>query len=179
MSNLGGKKSLRMHCPHCGERGPHHVVRTDPSHYYWDDETTEFFKRIVGRDIRYRCRTKECSSCGKQFSSVEMPWTFLFAMINEIKRLAKEMEQLQAEKNRLEIEVEIETDESEELRTANEELEKQKRQLEAESACLKEGLLRISDMAAELATRKSMSHVIANSPNQSFHQTSCANHASA
>src|SRR5438067_10219766 len=84
-----GKAPLRMKCPHCEAYGEHPVVRTDPKQYYWDDEATEMFKRIAGKDISYRRRIKRCVKCGRKFSSVEMANIFLEALVKEVQQLER------------------------------------------------------------------------------------------
>ena len=85
--NWYGKSPLEMECPHCGAYAAHRVVRTEPKAFYWSDETTEMFKRIVGRDISYRRRTKCCSKCQELFQSIEMAKDFLAALTGEVRRL--------------------------------------------------------------------------------------------
>ena len=84
MPNYGatGKVPLNMECPHCGKTGEHRIERTDPNHYIWSDEATVLFKRLVGRDISFRQRTKRCEVCKKTFISVELAKNYLGAVIN-------------------------------------------------------------------------------------------------
>ena len=85
--NWYGKSPLEMECPHCGAYGAHRVVRTEPKAFYWNDETTEMFKRIVGRNISYRRRTKRCRKCLRLFQSIEMANDFLEGLMGEVGRL--------------------------------------------------------------------------------------------
>ena len=45
------------------------------------------FKRIVGRNIWSRRRTKRCSKCQELFQSIEMAKDFLAALTGEVRRL--------------------------------------------------------------------------------------------
>lgn len=90
MANYLGKSPLRMECPRCGVKDEHPVIRTDPANYHWSDEMAPLFKRIAGRDISYRCRTKSCKSCGSEFKTVEMADVYLRGLIEEIERLVDE-----------------------------------------------------------------------------------------
>jgi seryl-tRNA synthetase len=86
-----------MQCPHCGQTAEHPVIWTDPSDYRWSDEMGPIFERLVGRDIHYRYRTKQCKKCEKEFKSVEMADVYLRALVNEVSRLRAEEQRLTSE----------------------------------------------------------------------------------
>jgi transcriptional regulator NrdR family protein len=81
-----GKPPLRMKCPHCKKEGEHRVISTDPNTYRWNDQATPIFESLVGEDISYRKRLKECYFCSTQFNTVEMAEHFLAALIDEVIR---------------------------------------------------------------------------------------------
>lgn len=154
MPTLGGKRPLRMLCPHCGAKGSHKWVSTDPNCYCWNEATAAMFERISGRDICYRVRKKRCISCNRTFSAVEMPKRYLADMIREIQRLERVVDYLQDENGQLSAENRRQTDEIQVCTVRNEELRGEVVRTRAELDHLKEGLHQLADRAVELATRK-------------------------
>jgi hypothetical protein len=94
MANYYGKKPLRLTCPHCGSYDEHPVTNTHQRPYHWGKPRTAFFKRIAGKDISYRLRSKKCVSCQHSFRSVEMPFMFLDKLMGEVERLETVTEKL-------------------------------------------------------------------------------------
>ncbi len=79
-----GGSSLKMECPHCGERGEFKVQKTLKSFYHWSPEKVAYFEDIAGRDISFRKRIKKCTFCGETFQTIEMANEFLIAMMKDI-----------------------------------------------------------------------------------------------
>lgn len=94
IAELRRKEIITDELPTLGERGSHPVVKTFPKIYRWDDWATSLFNKIVGRDISFRRRLKQCVKCRKKFLTVEMTRNYLSAMIKEIERLSQENEDL-------------------------------------------------------------------------------------
>lgn len=79
-----GGSSLKMECPHCGERGEFKVQKTLKRFYHWNSDKVAYFEEIAGSDISFRTRIKKCTFCGKTFYTIEMARDFLIAMMNDI-----------------------------------------------------------------------------------------------
>jgi len=80
--------SLLLECPNCGDMGPKKPAKRVYSRKYsWSKEKSDFFKRITGRDIDYRERTRECLNCEVRFNTIEMASENLDKLISEIVRL--------------------------------------------------------------------------------------------
>lgn len=86
--------ALKISCPHCNEYESHEVHKTDPNRYHWGKEDIALFERLVGRDLHYRKRERKCSNCTKIFSTVEMSFDYLRALVNEVKALESKNEEL-------------------------------------------------------------------------------------
>ena len=87
MPNYNGKFPLGMICPRCGKLDNHPIEKTYPKNYHPGKDTVETFKRIAGRDITYRLRTKKCVGCAQKFDSAEIPHEHLRAVVKELLRL--------------------------------------------------------------------------------------------
>lgn len=96
-----GGHALRTECPHCGERGQNHVVRTDPKPYRWSDAAIDLCKRLAGRDIDYRIRVRRCESCGREYETAELDATWIAVLTEEVLRLEDECEGLRSRGERL------------------------------------------------------------------------------
>lgn len=85
--SMRSRQILRLKCPYCGKYAGHRVITTDPKHYRWSEESTSMFIRIVGQDIAFRQRTRECQSCYTRFDTVEMWEDYLSSLMCEMRRL--------------------------------------------------------------------------------------------
>lgn len=103
MANYEGKKPLSMTCPKCGKNGSHEVTKTYPKQYRWDDSATKLFADFDMKDIRYRRREKICQHCGKSFDTVEFSFEFLGQMIDKLKGLHKENDELRSARDRFSV----------------------------------------------------------------------------
>lgn len=89
MANYVGRAGTIMECPKCGKIGEYPVVKTNPR-VLMRANKTELFKRIAGKDVSYRRRTKRCSNCKGVFETLEMPDLFFDSLLGEIERLEQE-----------------------------------------------------------------------------------------
>jgi len=96
MANYGatGKTALNMECPHCEAYGEHKMEKTDPHHYRWTDEATPLLKRISGKDISFRQRTKRCFKCKRTFIAIELSKHYVRDLIGAALRTEGEVKAL-------------------------------------------------------------------------------------
>jgi len=95
------RHSLKTQCPSCGIYDYHKVVKSDSTHYRWDNEISDFFIEKTGRDISFREHIRKCSTCSHQFYTVQMAKLYLKTMIDEIKTLQSEQQRILKENQNL------------------------------------------------------------------------------
>jgi hypothetical protein len=101
--------ALRMECPHCLAVDEHRVVRSEPRvQEHWSARVARFMEKNVGRNIRYRQRTKRCSRCRSEFQSIELAapvLDILYTLIGSEEELKKQVGDLKARCEELEARV--------------------------------------------------------------------------
>lgn len=101
--------ALRMECPHCLSVDEHKVVRTEPRvQEHWSARVARFMEENVGRNIRYRQRTKRCKRCRSEFQSIELAAPVLdiiYNLIGSEEDLKKQVRELEARCRDLEVRV--------------------------------------------------------------------------
>lgn len=101
MATLPSKSPLQMHCPKCDHYGPHKVIKTDPRPYHWGDEYVALFERLLGTDISYRVRQKQCCQCNEVFESTEISHAHFQRVVGALLTEIKRRETLQAKVSNL------------------------------------------------------------------------------
>jgi len=94
MANYTAKSPLQMHCPKCGKYGAHKVIKTEPNWYHWGEETVVLFEKLLGSDIKYRVRQKQCCHCNALFESAEIPHKHFKGMVTALLKEIKNRETL-------------------------------------------------------------------------------------
>lgn len=112
---MAGHGPLETECPFCGTYVGHDITATDSTKYNWNKERGAFFTEIVGRDIPYRKRTKQCAKCHSFFDTYEMWHKFLTALMEQTSRLENENASLQSNLLKLEETVEAQQEQLEEM----------------------------------------------------------------
>lgn len=78
---FGNRSAIILECPHCKKQGDHHTRITQQPLYSFSGCAESAVKSRLGHDFGYRIRIKDCTHCGKEFRTVEMPAPCLDAII--------------------------------------------------------------------------------------------------
>lgn len=87
--------ALIMWCPRCDAQGPHHVVRTSPRIFFFDEWSSRYFQRTCSSPLLYRLRGRRCATCGVCKETVEFGREFLGVALRRLRELEfKELQSL-------------------------------------------------------------------------------------
>jgi hypothetical protein len=148
-TSSGKTTSLKLRCEKCDTYTPHEAIKLHPGRFHWSSRRAQLFKRIAGRDLTCRARTRRCTVCNHELETVEMDFQFLKGMMEEIERLEAAAKNATVDLRKLQSDHKSTKDDNG-TSSDQDKLKKRLRAAHAEVARLRQGLRRISQLVDDV-----------------------------
>ena len=92
-----GGHALRTECSNCAAFAEHKSVRRQPTSSAVEGIASTYLFAHLGRQPSYRVRTRQCSSCGREFDTLELSRLVFDAAIQKLTQSQSELYRVENE----------------------------------------------------------------------------------